>query len=86
MITCENRGACKVYECVLTNGLLHKQEAELKVRFDFDKKTAVEKFEKFSKFLVAVSICPPASDQQERVCVDNRWMPRIMCFIAARPL
>ena len=86
MITCENRGACKVYECVLTNGLLHKQEAELKVRFDFDKKTAVEKFEKFSKFLVAVSLCTPASDQQERVCVDNRWMPWIMCLTAARPL
>ena len=75
-----------MYECVLTNGLLHKQEAELKVRFDFNKKTAVEKFEKFSKFLVAVSLCTPASDQQERVCVDNRWRPWIMCFIAARPL
>ena len=66
-----------MYECVLTNGLLHKQEAELKVRFDFNKKTAVEKFEKFSKFLVAVSLCTPASDQQERVCVDNRWRPWI---------
>ena len=75
-----------MYECVLTNGLLHKQEAELKVRFDFNKKTAVEKFEKFSKFLVAVSLCTPASDQQERVCVDNRWRPWIMCHIAARPL
>ena len=72
MITCENRGACKVYECVLTNGLLHKQEAELKVRFDFDKKTAVEKFEKFSKFLVAVSLCTPDSSKS-KVCVDNRY-------------
>ena len=72
MITCENRGACKVYECVLTNGLLHKQEAELKVRFDFNKKTAVEKFEQFTEFLVAVSLCTPDSSKS-KVCVDNRY-------------
>ena len=61
-----------MYECVLTNGLLHKQEAELKVRFDFDKKTAVEKFEQFTEFLVAVSLCTPDSSKS-KVCVDNRY-------------
>ena len=61
-----------MYECVLTNGLLHKQEAELKVRFDFNKKTAVEKFEQFTEFLVAVSLCTPDSSKS-KVCVDNRY-------------
>ena len=86
VITCQNRGACKVYECPLPLGLQVDQEASIEIAFDFNKKTAVEKFEQFTEFLVAVSLCTPASDQQERVCVDNRWGLQIMCLMAARPL
>ena len=72
VITCQNRGACKVYECPLPLGLQVDQEASIEIAFDFNKKTAVEKFEQFTEFLVAVSLCTPDSSKS-KVCVDNRY-------------
>ena len=48
------------------------QEASIEIAFDFNKRTAVEKFEQFTEFLVAVSLCTPDSSKS-KVCVDNRY-------------